>query len=187
MIYAQEEEKYSLPRDYSIIGAFAGPTLMAYAKEDDLARFIPKMLSGEHIWCQLFSEPSAGSDLAGIRTRAEQDGDDWIVTGQKVWTSFAYMADWAIIVTRHDPTLPKHMGLTYFFMDMKSPGVEVVRIKQVSGGSEFCEVFLNEVRIPDAQRLGEIGHGGSVALTTVSNEPLDGGAGGPPVGSLLHG
>ncbi len=180
VIYAQEEEHYTLPRDLSVIGAFAGPTLMAYAKEADLARFIPKMLSGEEIWCQLFSEPSAGSDLAGIRTRAERDGDDWIISGQKVWTSYAYMADWAIIVTRHDPTLPKHVGLTYFFMDMKSPGVEIVRIKQVSGGSEFCEVFLNDVRIPDAQRLGEIGDGWSVALTTLMNERFNAGGGGRP-------
>lgn len=187
VIYAQEEEKFRLPRDLSVIGSFAGPTLMAYASEEDRARLIPKILSGEEIWCQLFSEPSAGSDLAGIRTRAEQDGDDWVINGQKVWTSFAYMADRAILVTRHDPTLPKHMGLTYFYMDMKSPGVEVVRIKQVSGGSEFCEVFLNDVRIPDSQRLGEIGDGWSVALTTLMNERFNAGSGGRPnINDLLE-
>lgn len=180
VIYSQEEEKYKLPRDYSIIGAFAGPTLMAYATEEDQARFIPKMLRGEEIWCQLFSEPGAGSDLAGIRTRAERDGDDWVINGQKVWTTFAYTADRAILVTRHDPTVPKHMGLTYFYLDMKSPGVEVVRIKQVSGGREFCEVFLTDVRIPDSQRLGEIGDGWSVALTTLMNERFNAGAGGRP-------
>lgn len=175
VIYTQEESKYPLPRNYFIIGAFAGPTLMAYASEEQKARLIPKMLRGEEVWCQLFSEPGAGSDLAGIRTRAERDGDEWVVNGQKVWTSFAYMADWAILVTRHDPTLPKHMGLTYFFMDMKSPGVEVTRIKQISGGSDFCEVFLNDVRIPDAQRLGEVGDGWSVCLTTLMNERFNAG------------
>lgn len=175
VIYSQEEAAYPLPRNYFIIGAFAGPTLMAYATEEQKARYLPKMLRGEEVWCQLFSEPGAGSDLAGIRTRAEQDGDEWILNGQKVWTSFAYMADYAIIVTRHDPTLPKHMGLTYFFLDMKSPGVEVTRIKQISGGSDFCEVFLNDVRVPDAQRLGEIGDGWSVSLTTLMNERFNAG------------
>lgn len=180
VIYAQEEEKFSVPRNIFVIGGFAGPTLMAYATEEQKARFLPKMLNGEEIWCQLFSEPSAGSDLAGIRTRAEQDGDDWVIDGQKVWTSFAHIADWGIIVTRHDPTLPKHMGLTYFFFDMKSPGVEVVRIKQISGSSEFCEVFLSDVRIPDSQRLGEIGDGWSVALTTLMNERFNAGSTGRP-------
>lgn len=178
VIYAQEEEKYWLPRDLSVTGSFAGPTLMAYASAEEQERLLPKMMSGEDIWCQLFSEPSAGSDLAGIRTRAERDGDDWIINGQKVWTSFAYTADRAILVTRHDPTLPKHMGLTYFHVDMKSPGIEVVRIKQVSGGAEFCEVFLNDVRIPDSQRLGEVGDGWSVALTTLMNERFHAGSSG---------
>jgi alkylation response protein AidB-like acyl-CoA dehydrogenase len=175
VIYAQEEAKYPLPRNYFIIGAFAGPTMMAYATDAQKARFMPPMLRGEEVWCQLFSEPGAGSDLAGIRTRAEKEGDTWVVNGQKVWTSFAYMADWAILVTRHDTTLPKHMGLTYFFLDMKSPGVEVTRIKQISGGSDFCEVFLNDVHIPDSQRLGEIGDGWSVCLTTLMNERFNAG------------
>jgi len=180
VIYAQEEEKHNLPRDLSVIGSFAGPTLMAYASAEAQAELIPKMLKGEEIWCQLFSEPSAGSDLAGIRTRAERDGDDWVINGQKVWTSFAYMADKAILVTRHDPTVPKHMGLTYFYVDMHSPGIEVVRIKQVSGAAEFCEVFLNDVRIPDSQRLGEVGDGWSVALTTLMNERFNAGSSSRP-------
>ncbi len=175
VIYAQEEAKYPLPRNYFIIGAFAGPTLMAYATEEQKARYIRPMLRGEEVWCQLFSEPGAGSDLAGIRTRAEKEGDTWVVNGQKVWTTVAYMSDWAILVTRHDTTLPKHMGLTYFFLDMKSPGVEVTRIRQISGGSDFCEVFLSDVRIPDSQRLGEIGDGWSVCLTTLMNERFMGG------------
>ena len=187
VIYGQEEAKYRLPRNYFVIAPFAGPTLMTYATQEQQARYIPKMITGEEIWCQLFSEPGAGSDLAGIKTRAERDGDDWIVTGQKVWTTVAYCADWAIVVTRHDPTVPKHMGLTYFFFDMKSPGVEVVRIKQVSGGSDFCEVFLNDVRIPDSQRLGEIGDGWSVALTTLMNERFNAGeAGRPNAAELLE-
>ena len=175
VIYTQEEAKYPLPRNYFIIGAFAGPTLMAYATDEQKARFLPPMLSGKEVWCQLFSEPGAGSDLAGIRTRCELEGDTWVVNGQKVWTTVAYMADWAILVARHDPTLPKHMGLTYFYLDMKSPGVEVTRIKQVSGGSDFCEVFLNDVRIPDSQRLGRVGDGWSVCLTTLMNERFNGG------------
>lgn len=187
VIYSQEESKYLLPRNYFVIAPFAGPTLMAYATEEQRAELIPKMITGEDIWCQLFSEPGAGSDLAGIKTRAEQDGDDWIINGQKVWTTVAYCADWAIVVTRHDPTVPKHMGLTYFYFDMKSPGVEVVRIKQVSGGSDFCEVFLNDLRIPDSQRLGEIGDGWSVALTTLMNERFNAGEPGRPnVNELLE-
>jgi alkylation response protein AidB-like acyl-CoA dehydrogenase len=128
------------------------------------------MLTGEDTWCQLFSEPSAGSDLAAIRTRAERDGDEWVVNGQKVWTSGAKQADWAVLVTRHDTTLPKHMGLTYFLVDMRTPGIEVVPIKQISGASHFNEVFLTDVRIPDSLRLGEVGDGWSVALTTLMNE-----------------
>jgi len=175
VIYTQEEAKFPVPRNYFIIGAFAGPTLMAWATEEQKARYLPPMLRGEEVWCQLFSEPGAGSDLAGIRTRCELEGDTWVVNGQKVWTTVAYMADWAIMVARHDPTLPKHMGLTYFFFDMKSPGVEVTRIKQVSGGSDFCEVFLNDVRIPDSQRLGRMGDGWSVCLTTLMNERFNAG------------
>ena len=128
------------------------------------------MLRGEEVWCQLFSEPSAGSDLAGIRTRAEKDGDEWVVNGQKVWNSFAQHADWAVLVTRHDPSIAKHQGLTYFLLDMTTPGVEVVPIKQISGASHFNEVFLTNVRVPDSFRLGEVGDGWGVAITTLMNE-----------------
>ncbi|MEK7793981.1 MAG: acyl-CoA dehydrogenase family protein [Candidatus Hydrogenedentota bacterium] len=181
VVYEQEESKYQVPRGYFDIGiGMAGPTMMAYANEQQKQRYLPKMLRGEEIWCQLFSEPSAGSDLAGLRTRAEKDGDTWTVNGQKVWTSGAHYSDLGILVTRHDPTLPKHMGLTYFYIDMHSAGVEVVRIKQISGGSNFCEVFLNDLKIPDSQRLGEIGDGWSVSLTTLMNERLAVGDAPPP-------
>jgi len=181
VIYSQEESRYSVPRGVFEIGqGMAGPVLMMYAAEEQKKRYLPPMLTGEEIWCQLFSEPAAGSDLAGLRTRAEKDGDEWIVNGQKVWTSGAHFSDWGILVTRHDPTIPKHMGLTYFFVDMRAPGVEIRRIRQISGASNFCEVFFNDVRIPDTQRLGGVGDGWSVALTTLMNERLAVGDAPPP-------
>ncbi len=181
VIYHQEEMKYSLPRGVFEIGqGMAGPVMMMYATEEQKAQYLPPMLRGEEIWCQLFSEPAAGSDLAGLKTRAIQEGDKWVVNGQKVWTTGAHFCDYGILVTRHDPTLPKHSGLTYFFLDMKSPGVEIVPIKQISGSSHFCEVFFNDVEIPDSQRLGGIGDGWSVALTTLMNERLAVGDAPPP-------
>ena len=173
VIWEQEESHYNVPRGFFDIGiGMAGPTMMKYARPEQNAKVLPKMRRGDEVWCQLFSEPSAGSDLAGLKTRAERNGDEWIVNGQKVWTSGAHFSDWGILVARHDPTVPKHMGLTYFFVDMKSPGIEIRRIKQVSGGSHFCEVYFSDVRIPDNQRLGEVGDGWSVALTTLMNERL---------------
>ncbi len=170
VIYAQEEAAFATPEDFFVNSSFMGPTIMTYASKEIKDRFLPKMLRGEEVWCQLFSEPSAGSDLAGVRTRAEKDGDQWVVNGQKVWTSFAQHADWAVLVARHDPTVPKHKGLTYFLLDMTTPGVEVVPIKQISGASHFNEVFLTNVRVPDSFRLGEVGEGWSVAITTLMNE-----------------
>lgn len=173
VIYSQEEGKYEVPGGYFAIGlGMAGPTMMAYASEEQKKRYLPKMMRGEEIWCQLFSEPSAGSDLAGLRMRAEREGDEWVLNGQKVWTSGAHYSDYGILVARHDPTIPKHQGLTYFFLDMHAPGIEIVRIKQIGGGSNFCEVFFNNVRISDAQRLGGVGDGWGVALTTLMNERL---------------
>ena len=131
------------------------PTILAYATEEQKTRYAVPALEGKEIWCQLFSEPSAGSDLAGLRTRCIRDGDDWIINGQKIWTSGAHFSDFGVIVVRSDTNAPKHKGLTYFFLDMKSPGIEVRRIKQVSGVSNFNEVFFNNVRVPDAQRLSE--------------------------------
>lgn len=186
VIYQQEEEKHRVPRGVFEIGqGMAGPTLMMYASEEQKKRYLPPMLDGSEIWCQLFSEPSAGSDLAGLRMRAEKEGDTWVVNGQKVWTSGAHFSDYGILVTRHDPNIPKHMGLTYFFVDMTAPGVDIRRIKQISGTSNFCEVFFNDVEIPDSQRLGGIGDGWSVALTTLMNERLAVGDAPPPDADAL--
>ena len=145
---------------------------MVGGKDEDKKRYFPKMITGEEIWCQLFSEPSAGSDLAGIKMKAEKDGDEWVLNGQKVWTSGAHFADYGMIVARSDPSALKHKGLTYFYLDMKTPGIEVRPIKQISGTSNFNEVFFNDVRIPDSQRLGGEGEGWKVALTTLMNERL---------------
>jgi alkylation response protein AidB-like acyl-CoA dehydrogenase len=171
IIYNQEEENYVVPRSVFNNGVgLAIPTMMAYARPEVIERYARPALRGEEIWCQLFSEPAAGSDLAGLRTQSVRDGDHWIVNGQKIWTSNAHFADFGILVTRSDPTVPKHRGLTYFFLDMKSPGVEVRRIRQINGASNFNEVFLTDVRIPDSQRLGDVGAGWKVATTTLMNE-----------------
>jgi alkylation response protein AidB-like acyl-CoA dehydrogenase len=170
VIFGQEEAAFATPEDFFVNSSFIGPTIMKYGSQEVKDRYISKMLRGEEIWAQMFSEPSAGSDLAGIRTRAEREGDEWIINGQKVWTSFAQHSDMGVLVTRHDRTVPKHMGLTYFLVDMTTPGIEVVPIKQISGASHFNEVFLTDVRIPDSMRLGEVGDGWSVALTTLMNE-----------------
>jgi alkylation response protein AidB-like acyl-CoA dehydrogenase len=143
---------------------------MAFAREEHKRNYLPPLASGEKVWCQLFSEPAGGSDVAGLRTRAEKDGDDWVINGQKIWTSGAHYSDYGILLTRTDPTVPKHKGLTMFFLDMKSPGVEVRPIKQASGASDFNEVYFTNVRIPDHQRLGEVGDGWNVSLTTLMNE-----------------
>jgi alkylation response protein AidB-like acyl-CoA dehydrogenase len=176
VIWAQEETEYLAPRGYFEIGlGMCMPTLFAYGTEEQKRRYAPKALRGEEIWCQLFSEPGAGSDLAGLRTRAVRDGESWIVNGQKIWTSGAHRADWGILVTRSDPSTPKHKGLTFFFLDMHSPGIEIRRIKQISGASNFNEVYFTDVRIPDAQRLGAVGGGWGVAITTLMNERLTSG------------
>lgn len=178
-IFAEEEGKYALPVGPFTIGqGMAAPTMMAYASEEQKARYLPKLASGEEVWCQLFSEPAGGSDLAALRTRSVRDGDDWVINGQKIWTSGAHYSDFGILVTRSDPNVPKHQGLTYFFLDMKSPGVEIKPIKQISGQSNFNEVYFTDVRIPDAQRLGEVGSGWAVSLTTLMNERAAIGGGG---------
>ncbi len=182
VIWNQEEAKFDSPQSIFGIGqGMAAPTLMAYASDEQKARFLPKLASGEEIWCQLFSEPAGGSDLAALRTKAEKRGDEWIINGQKIWTSGAHYSDWGILVTRSDPTAQKHKGLTYFFLNMKSPGVEVKPIKQISGGANFNEVYFTDVRIPDSQRLGAVGQGWQVALTTLMNERASIGAGGAGV------
>ena len=173
VIYNQEEANYAVPRGVFEIGlGMCIPTMMTYGAPAQLERYVRPALRGEEIWCQLFSEPSGGSDLAALRTRAVRDGDDWVLNGQKIWTSGAHFADFGIIVTRTDPDVPKHQGLTFFFLDMKSPGIEVRRIKQISGTSNFNEVFFTDVRVPDGQRLGKVGDGWKVSLTTLMNERL---------------
>jgi alkylation response protein AidB-like acyl-CoA dehydrogenase len=184
VIFGQEEGKVSKLQDPFQIGqGMAGPTMMTWCKNKEyLDRYLPKLSSGEEIWCQLFSEPAGGSDLAAMRTKAERDGDDWIINGQKIWTSGAQYSSFGILVTRSDPTVPKHKGLTYFFVDMKSPGIEIKPIKQISGQSGFNEVYFTDVRIPDSQRLGDVGQGWAVALTTLMNERAAIGGGGVSVG-----
>ncbi len=173
VIWQQEEGIYAQLSGVFMIGqGMCGPTLMAYASEEQKRRYLPPLASGEEIWSQLFSEPGAGSDLAGLRTRAERKGDDWVINGQKIWTSGAHYSDYAILLTRTDPKVPKHHGLTMFFIDFKSPGVEIRPIKQITGESHFNEVFFTDVRIPDSQRLGDPGFGWRVALTTLMNERL---------------
>ena len=173
IIWGQEEAKFSVPRGVYEIGlGMAGPVMMQYATEQQKQRYLPPMAAGEEIWCQLFSEPSAGSDVAGLRSKAVQDDDDWIINGQKVWTSGAQFCDYGIIVVRHDANLDKHAGMTFFFVDMKSPGIDIKPIKQITGGSSFNEVYFSDVRIPDSQRLGAVGDGWRVAITTLMNERL---------------
>ena len=177
VIWQQEEGFYGKLEGVFLIGqGMCGPTLMAFGSEADKAKYLPPLASGEHVWCQLFSEPSAGSDVAGLRTRAEKKGDDWIINGQKVWTTGAHFSDYGIVITRTDPTQPKHKGLTMFWLDMKSPGVTVKPIKQANGQSEFNEVYFTDVRIPDSQRLGKVGDGWNVSLTTLMNERMSIGA-----------
>ena len=173
IIWAEEESKFNVPRGIFEIGlGMCGPVMMEYATDEQKERFLPSMAEGTEIWCQLFSEPSAGSDVAGLRSKATQDGDNWIINGQTVWTSGAHFCDYGILVVRHDPNLEKHKGMTFFFVDMKSPGIEVKPIKQITGGSSFNEVYFTDVVIPDSQRLGAIGDGWKVAITTLMNERL---------------
>jgi alkylation response protein AidB-like acyl-CoA dehydrogenase len=173
VIYNQEEAVYAVPRGFFEIGlGMCIPTLCSWGTAEQRQRFAPPALAGREIWCQLFSEPAAGSDLAGLRTRAERSGDEWLVNGQKIWTSGAHYSDYGILVARSDPGAPKHKGLTFFFLDMTSPGIDIRPIKQISGHSHFNEVFFTDVRIPDSQRLGPVGAGWQVALTTLMNERL---------------
>jgi acyl-CoA dehydrogenase len=180
VIFSQEEGKSgasALGSPFAIGLGMCIPTLMAYGGKDAIARYVKPAILGEEIWCQLFSEPAGGSDVAGLRTRAEEQGDEWVVNGQKIWTTGAQISDYGILLTRTDPDVPKHKGLTMFYLSMKSPGVEVRPIKQMSGGSSFNEVFFTDVRIPDSQRLGEVGQGWQVALTTLMHERLAVGGG----------
>ncbi|MFO7700056.1 MAG: acyl-CoA dehydrogenase family protein [Acidimicrobiia bacterium] len=151
------------------IGMGAG-VLAAHGTPDQRARWLRPMFTMDEIWCQLFSEPGAGSDLAGLSTRAVRDGEEWIVNGQKVWTTLAHLSKWGLLVTRTDPDQPKHLGLTYFVVDMEAEGVDVRPLYQITGEAEFNEVFFDDVRIPDSQRIDEVGAGWRVSMTTLMNE-----------------
>jgi alkylation response protein AidB-like acyl-CoA dehydrogenase len=163
------------------------PTVFTHGSEEQRARYLRPLFTGEEVWCQLFSEPGAGSDVASLATRAVRDGDEWVVNGQKVWTTLAHLARFGMLVARTDPSQPKHKGMTYFVVDMHDPGVEVRPLRQITGEAEFNEVYFTDVRIPDAERLGDIGEGWRVSLTTLMNERVSIGGSVPGRGSGLIG
>ena len=187
IIWNQEEARYNVPTQPFAIGlGMCGPVVMGFAGDEQQAAYLPKMASGEDIWCQLFSEPAGGSDVANLRTRAVQDGDEWVINGQKIWTSGAQYCDYGILLTRTDPSVPKHQGLTMFIVNMKAPGVEIRPIKQASGKSGFNEVYFTDVRIKDDHRLGAVGDGWKVSIVTLMNERLAvGSASGPDAKEML--
>jgi alkylation response protein AidB-like acyl-CoA dehydrogenase len=170
-IYNEEFVRAQAPSTANVLGlAMGGPTVIAHGSEEQKHRYLEPILSAEEIWCQGFSEPGAGSDLASVKTRGVRDGDDWVVTGQKVWTTLAHHAKWCMLVARTDPDAPKHQGLTYFLMDMEQDAVQVRPLRQITGEAEFNELFIEEARIPDDNIVGGEGNGWAVAITTLMHE-----------------
>jgi alkylation response protein AidB-like acyl-CoA dehydrogenase len=173
VVFAQEESHFQVPAPHELASVtlhLVAPTLRLFGTEEVRTKYLTPFLRGDAQCCQLFSEPSAGSDLAGLGTRATRDGDDWVVNGQKVWSSGAQFADFGELIARSDPSVPKHAGLTAFLLPLDLPGVDVRPLRQMSGGRSFCEVFLTDVRVPDSMRLGAVGEGWKVALTTLGFE-----------------
>jgi len=184
-IFNQEQARFGVSNGvFAIAIGMVGPTILVHGTDEQRLRYLPTMLRGDEVWCQLFSESDAGSDLAGLTTRAVRDGDEWVVSGQKVWTSVAERAEWGILLARTDPDAPKHKGITFFLVDMATPGIDIRPLRQMTGHSHFSEVFLDEVRIPAGNVLGEVGEGWRVTQTTLASErtAIAGGSGGadPP-------
>ncbi|HJU51842.1 MAG TPA: acyl-CoA dehydrogenase family protein [Acidimicrobiia bacterium] len=166
-IFSAEEAHFDVPHDALVVGlGWCGPAILLLGNEEQRQRLLPPLLSGSDVWCQLFSEPGSGSDLVSLTTRAVRDGDEWVVSGQKVWTTFAHLSDWGLCIARTDPDLPPHRGLSAFVVDMRSPDIETRQIRQMTGSANFNEVFLNDVRVPDSNRIGEVGDGWRVVITT---------------------
>lgn len=170
-IYSQEMADAGAPNMANELGLMiVGPTIIAHGTEAQKTRYIPDILSGDEIWCQGFSEPNSGSDLASLQTRAVQDGDDFVVNGQKIWTSMAQHSDMCILLVRTDPEAPKHRGISYLLVNMQSPGVTVRPLRQITGGAEFNEVFFENVRVPKTQLIGNLNEGWRIAMTTLTHE-----------------